>query len=132
MSLLNPTGVHGSMPQSLRSRCPNCGECAIFYRYLKVNPCCPACDHDLAQYPSDDGPAFFTILITGQVLIIPLLLFSIIWKAPLILNIPRTLIPLAVFTLMFLPRVKGSVIGLHYDLRISRDDARLHTAYRYD
>ncbi len=120
------------MLRGLVGRCPNCGQGAMFYRYLKVNPHCPACGHDLARYPSDDGPAYFTILITGHLVVIPLLLFPVIWQAPLVLAIPGTLIPLAAFTLMFLPRVKGAVIGLHYGLRISREDAALHSADSYD
>ena len=88
MSLLHPTGVPGAMLRGLRGRCPHCGEGALFYRYLKVNPHCPVCGHDLAQYPSDDGPAYFTILITGHLVIVPLLVFPVIWKAPLIIALP--------------------------------------------
>jgi uncharacterized protein (DUF983 family) len=132
MSLLNPTGVPGAMLRGLRGRCPHCGRGALYYRYLKVNPRCPVCGHDLAQYPADDGPAYFTILITGHMVVVPLLLFPVIWKAPLVLAIPGTLVPLATFTLLFLPRVKGAVIGLHYGLKISRADAALHTADRFD
>jgi uncharacterized protein (DUF983 family) len=121
-----------SMARGFIGRCPQCGQGAMFWRYLKVNAHCGACGHDLYQYPSDDGPAYFTILITGHLVVVPLLLFPIIWRAPLAIALPATLVPLAVFTLLFLPRVKGAVIGLHHALRISRADAALHTADRYD
>jgi uncharacterized protein (DUF983 family) len=121
-----------SMLRGLRGRCPNCGEGKLFYRYLKVEPVCQTCGHDLDRYPSDDGPAYFTILITGHLVVVPLLLFPIIWKSPPAIVVPCLLVPLAAFTLMFLPRVKGAVIGLHYALKISRDDSALHTADRYD
>jgi len=120
------------MARGFMGRCPHCGEGALFWRYLKVNPTCPTCGHDLDRYPSDDGPAYFTILITGHMVVVPLLLFPAIWKAPLIFVIPGTLIPLCAFTLFFLPRVKGAVIGLLYALNINRGDGRLHTADRYD
>jgi uncharacterized protein (DUF983 family) len=132
MSLTPEGGVIRSMARGFIGRCPHCGQGAMFWRYLKVNPNCPACGHDLYQYPSDDGPAYFTILITGHLVVIPLLLFPVIWKAPLAIAIPGTLIPLCFFTLLFLPRAKGAVIGLHHALRISRADAALHTADRYD
>ncbi len=132
MSQFPEGGLIRSMARGFMGRCPHCGEGAIFWRYLKVNPHCPACGHDLQQYPSDDGPAYFTILITGHMVVIPLLLFPIIWKAPLAIALPATLIPLCVFTLLFLPRVKGAVIGLHYALKISRADAALHTADQVD
>jgi uncharacterized protein (DUF983 family) len=132
---MNPSPSNGVAPAMLRGltgRCPHCGRGALFWRYLKVNPLCPACGLDLARYPSDDGPAYFTILITGHVVVIPLLLFPAIWKGSLILAIPGTLLPLAGFTLLFLPRVKGAVIGLLYALDVRRDEAHLHTADRFE
>ena len=133
-AMANPTepSLMRSMARGFIGRCPACGQGAMFWRYLKVNAHCPACGHDLYQYPSDDGPAYFTILITGHMVVVPLLLFPAIWKAPLPIALPATLVPLAVFTLLALPRVKGAVIGLHHALRISRADAALHTADRYD
>ena len=47
-------------------RCPNCGKGALLHRYLKVTSPCPTCGHDNAQYPSDDAPPYFTILIIGH------------------------------------------------------------------
>jgi uncharacterized protein (DUF983 family) len=63
-------------------RCPNCGEGRLYSRYLKVDLDCEVCGHDLARYPADDGPAYFTILIIGHLFVAPLLFFPIIWKAP--------------------------------------------------
>ncbi len=117
--------------RGFRGRCPQCGTGKLFYRYLKASPRCQICDHDLDAYPSDDGPAYFTILIVGQLVIAPLLLFPFIWKSPIWVIVPATLIPLAVLTLVLLPRIKGAVIGLHYALRVTRADAHLHTADRY-
>ncbi|HSZ51056.1 MAG TPA: DUF983 domain-containing protein [Caulobacteraceae bacterium] len=121
-----------SVWRGVRQRCPACGEGSLFYRYLKVSPQCPRCGHDLDQYPSDDGPAYFTILLVGHVVVLPLLLFDFIWKAPAVVVVPAVLIPLAVFTLLALPRVKGAVIGVLYTLRVKRQDAALHTADRLE
>jgi len=121
-----------AMLRGLKGRCPRCGEGALFYRYLKVSPACRACGHDLDQYPSDDGPAYFTILLVGHVVVAPLLLFPFIWKAPMALIVPGVLIPLAGLTLLVLPRVKGAVIGALYALKVKREDAALHTADRYE
>jgi uncharacterized protein (DUF983 family) len=120
------------MLRGLKGLCPQCGEGRLFYRYLKVSAHCAACGHDLDQYPSDDGPAYFTILLVGHLVVAPLLVFSFIWKAPLALVIPGTLIPLFVLTLVVLPRVKGAVVGLLYGLKVKRGDAELHTADRLD
>jgi uncharacterized protein (DUF983 family) len=121
-----------SMWRGLRGHCPNCGEGGLFYRYLKVSPDCGHCGHDLDQYPSDDGPAYFTILLMGHVVVVPLLLFPIIWTAPPLVIVPAVLVPLGGLTMAVLPRVKGALIGLLYALRVRRRDAALHTADRFE
>jgi uncharacterized protein (DUF983 family) len=117
-----------ALKRGLKGRCPVCGEGALFWRYLKVEPACPACGHDLAQYPADDGPAYFTILIVGHLIVAPILLFPFIWQAPLWLVIPATLLPLAGLTLLLLPRIKGAFIGGLYVLGVKESDAHLHSA----
>ncbi|HEV2364889.1 MAG TPA: DUF983 domain-containing protein [Caulobacteraceae bacterium] len=104
----------------------------MFWRYLKVWEACPACGHDLDAYPSDDGPAYFTILIVGQLVIAPLMLLPAVWTAPVAIVVPATLVPLGALTLVLLPRIKGAVIGLHYALRVTRADAHRHTADSWD
>jgi len=122
--------VGRSLARGFVGRCPECGKGHIFQGYLKVRDACEACGHDLDQYPSDDGPAYFTILIIGHLVVAPLLVLSFIWKASLWVVVPGTVIPLAVITLMALPRIKGAVIGMLYAMRIVREDSLLHTADR--
>lgn len=117
-----------SMLRGLKGRCPACGEGRLFSRYLKVQPTCPHCELNLAKYPADDGPAYFTILIVGHLIVGPLLFFPIIWEAPTAIVLPATLIPLAAVTLLLLPVVKGWFIGLLYALKIKNTDATIHTA----
>jgi uncharacterized protein (DUF983 family) len=117
-----------SVFRGLKGRCPACGEGQLFWRYLKVSGRCPKCDHDLARYPADDGPAYLTILLIGHLIIAPLLVFPIVWKAPAYYSLPIILGALAVVTLLALSRVKGGWIGLMYALGVQRKDAALHTA----
>lgn len=117
-----------SMRRGFKGKCPACGASPLFWAYLKVEPVCHGCGHDLARYPADDGPAYFTILLVGHLLIAPLLLLPIIWQASPYYTVPATLIPLAVLTLVLLPRVKGTFIGLLYALNVKDTDAHLHTA----
>jgi uncharacterized protein (DUF983 family) len=117
-----------SMLRGLKGRCPACGKGAMFWAYLKVEVNCAACGHELGRYPADDGPAYFTILLVGHLVIAPLLFLPIVWQAPAIYTVPGTLIPLAALTLALLPRVKGAFIGLLYALNVKDTDARLHTA----
>jgi len=132
--MANPTrdSLLRAMTRGFVGRCPHCGEGKLFYRYLKVSPACPVCGHDLDQYPADDGPAYFTILLVGHLVVAPLLLFPIIWQASPMIIVPATLIPLAGLIMLLLPRIKGAVIGALYALKVSREDAALHTADRLD
>ena len=118
------------MLRGLRGRCPHCGKGKLLYRYLKVEPVCQSCGHDLDRYPSDDGPAYFTVLIVGHLVIVPFLILAapLIFKAPLQILIPAALTAVAAITLTALPIIKGAVVGLLYALDITRGDAKLHTA----
>ena len=111
-------------------RCPHCGKGRLFYRYLKVEPVCQSCGHDLDRYPADDGPAYFTVLLVGHLVIVPFLILGapLIWKANLWILIPAALATVTAITLTALPVIKGAFIGLTYALNINRADARLHTA----
>ncbi|HXQ15809.1 MAG TPA: DUF983 domain-containing protein [Caulobacteraceae bacterium] len=118
------------MLRGLRGRCPHCGKGRLFYRYLKVEPICQSCGHDLDRYPADDGPAYFTVLLVGHLVIVPFLILgsALIWKANLWILIPGTLAAAAAITLTALPVIKGAVVGLLYAVNVNRADARLHTA----
>lgn len=119
-----------SLGRGLAGRCPPCGKSRLFYRYLKVEPVCQACGHDLDRYPADDGPAYFTILLVGHLIIVPFLIFfgPLIWKTPAWILVPAALISVGTITLLVLPRIKGGLIGVLYALGVTRGDARLHTA----
>ena len=112
-----------ALKRGLLHRCPNCGEGRLYRKYLKVVDRCATCGHELGQYRADDGPAYFTILLVGHLVIAPLLIFSIVWKAPVVLVLPILLGGLAFVTLAVLPRVKGVLIGLLYSLGTTGEHA---------
>ena len=102
--------------RGLAHRCPQCGEGKLYRRYLKVVDRCSSCEHPLSGYRADDGPAYFTILLVGHLVIAPLLFWPWVWEASPLLVVPATLVPLATVTLLLLPRTKGALIGLLYSL----------------
>jgi len=67
--------------RGLRGRCPHCGEGRLFRSYLKVQSDCPGCGVDLTRYPADDGPAYFTILLVGHLVIVPILFIPYVWQS---------------------------------------------------
>jgi uncharacterized protein (DUF983 family) len=105
------------LKRGLALRCPECGKGRLLHSYLKVRPVCEVCGHDNAQYPSDDAPPYFTILIVGHLVIAPALIFPFIWTWPAQYVLLATIPALAVITLLLLPRVKGAVIGVQWAIR---------------
>ena len=100
--------------RGLVGRCPRCGEGRLFSAYLKVVPTCPNCALQLTPYRADDGPAYFTILIVGHLVIAPMLFTNIVltWSLPLLLGL---LLPTVVgVSLFLLPRVKGAFVAVQW------------------
>lgn len=117
-----------SVVRGLKHQCPACGDGQLYGRFLKVQPHCEACGHELALYPADDGPAYLTIILVGHLVIAPLLLFPIVWETSAWISLPVLLTALSVIALAALPRIKGGWIGLMYALGVTSKEARLHTA----
>jgi len=115
--LANPRPFMTGFVRGLRQRCPECGQGRLYRAYLKVVPGCEACGHDLTTYRADDGPAYFTILLVGHLLIAPLLIFPFIWEASPWLVVPAAVVGLTALILALLPRVKGAFIGALWAIR---------------
>jgi uncharacterized protein (DUF983 family) len=105
--------------RGFRERCPECGRGRLFRAYLKVSSPCETCGHDNAQYPSDDAPPYFTILLLGHLVVAPVLFMSFIWTWPVVWVLAVTLPALLALTLVLLPRVKGMVIGAQWAIQQS-------------
>ena len=122
MSMPAPSRL-AAIGRGLGHRCPACGQGPLYRAYLKVVEECQSCGHRLGDYRADDGPAYFTILLVGHLVIAPMLFLQWIWKAPIWLVLPLTLFPLAAITLLALPRVKGALVGLLYSLGTTGEHA---------
>ena len=101
-----------------RGRCPHCGRGSIFSKYLKVRSTCITCGERLDHHRADDAPAYFTIAIVGHVVVPLLLVVEQNWSPAMwvhwILWIPMA----ALMTLWLLPKVKGTLIGLQWAMRM--------------
>lgn len=103
--------------RGLRARCPNCGEGRLFSAYLKVVPGCRACGHDLGAYRADDGPAYFTILLVGHLVVAPMFFFRFMWETSPWIIVPGALVGLTTLILLLLPRIKGAFVGALWSIR---------------
>jgi uncharacterized protein (DUF983 family) len=111
-----PRRVLLGLRRGATGRCPNCGRGRLFRAYLKIQMICPVCAKDNGQYPSDDAPPYFTILIVDHLVIGPLLIFRFIWTGPVGLVLAIVMPGLTVLTLTLLPIVKGAVVGVLWAL----------------
>jgi uncharacterized protein (DUF983 family) len=98
-------------------RCPECGQGRLLKSYLKVVSPCQVCGHDNAQYPSDDAPPYFTMLLVGHLVVAPALVLPFIMTWPVQYVLLATLPALLIVTLLALPRVKGAVIGVQWAIK---------------
>jgi len=114
--------VWRGLARGLSLRCPECGRGPLLRRYLKVASPCAVCGHDNAQYPSD-APPYFTILIIGHLVVVPMVIAPFIWTWPAWAVLSLTVPLVTAMTLALLPRVKGGVIGVQWAIR--RQDGRV-------
>lgn len=98
--------------------CPSCGQGTMYGKFLKVSDTCPACGEELHHQRADDAPPYFTMVIVGHVVIGGVLVLEKALGPPtwvhLAIWLPLTLI----LSLVLLPRVKGTLVGLQWALRM--------------
>ena len=106
--------------RGLNRKCPCCGKASAFRGYLKVRDTCTVCDTPLSVYPTDDGPAYLTILLVGHLVLAPAFLFGVFYDYPVAVLLPVMVSTIAVITLVALPFVKGTFLALMWYLNMQR------------
>ena len=110
--------VRKAMWRGLKKRCPQCGTGHLFAGYTKVNDNCPDCGLDLSGHQADDAPPYFTMLISGH-LVIPLALeMKRHFHPPLGLQFLLWGAVLALMIWWLLPITKGALIGIQWANRM--------------
>jgi uncharacterized protein (DUF983 family) len=101
------------------SRCPNCGEGALFEGFTKVAARCEACGFDLAKADSGDGPAVFIILLAGFPMAFGALFVEVAFNPPIWLLL-AIFLPLTLITCLLLLRpMKGLMLAAQFANRAS-------------
>ncbi len=113
-----PRDVWRAMLRGFRLRCPSFGEGRLFRSFLKVADACPACGEELHHQRADDAPAYFTIVIVGHVIVGGVLALERAYSPSTLVHaviwLPATLL----CALLLLPRVKGTLVGLQWALKM--------------
>ena len=108
--------VVNAMRRGFGGKCPKCGNGALLAGYLKPNSSCGNCGEDTGEIYTADIAPYFTIMIVGHI-VIPLLLASErMATPPFWLQVAFWPTLGLALTLWFLPRVKGSIMGLMWAL----------------
>ncbi|MGE5546005.1 MAG: DUF983 domain-containing protein [Solirubrobacterales bacterium] len=103
-------------------RCPRCGIGSVLAGYLTVAPKCEYCGEPLGHIRADDGPAYFTVLIVGHVVVPATLWIEQTWSPPLIPHIAGALVATSLLIWQLLPSVKGAMVGLMWSLGLKGDE----------
>jgi uncharacterized protein (DUF983 family) len=110
--------VFASLLRGATLKCPACGLGAMFRRYLKVADTCPHCGEALHHHRADDAPAYFTIVIVGHIVVSLVLAVEMAFRPALWLHLALWLPLTVILTLVFLPSVRGGLVGLQWALRM--------------
>lgn len=92
--------------------------------YLSVVEACSHCREKLGHIRADDGPAYFTILITAHVMVPASLWAEQAWSPPLVPHLLAALALAGLLIWQLLPSVKGAMIGLMWALGLKGDEVQ--------
>jgi uncharacterized protein (DUF983 family) len=111
-----------SIKRGFAGRCPACGEGRIFHAYLKVSDACPACGEELSHHRADDAPPYFTIMITGHVLVPGVLWIERAYMPPMWVHMAVWLPLFAIICTLLLRPIKGATMGWMMRLGMTGDE----------
>lgn len=109
-----PPTLAESARRGIACKCPRCGEGRIYSGFLTLRPSCEVCGLDFAFMDSGDGPAIFTIMIAGAIVVGAALIVEIKYQPPFWLHAALWLPLILATTLLPLRSMKSLLIALQY------------------
>jgi uncharacterized protein (DUF983 family) len=108
--------------RGLMGRCPACGKTHLFNGFLRVVAECSNCGAPLGLARADDAPPYFTILITGHI-VVPLMFVVDRMNDPPVWVLSAIFLPLTLIMALGLLRpIKGGTVGLMLNLNMLKND----------
>lgn len=107
-----------AMLRGFMLRCPACGNGKVFRAFLKVADNCPHCHEELHHHRADDAPPYFTIMIVGHIVVPLMLAVEMAYMPPIWIHIAIWPAMTVALSLILLPRIKGSIVGLQWGARM--------------
>ncbi len=105
-----PDSFWTALSRGARGRCPACGEGKLFRGYLRIKDC-ESCGAPLSRLRADDAPPYFTILLTGHVLVPPVLWIERAYQPPMWLHMSLWLPLFTIVCILLLRPIKGATVG---------------------
>jgi uncharacterized protein (DUF983 family) len=106
-----PSSFWQAAGRGMRNRCPICGQGKVFAGYLKIVDECSNCHAPLGKLRADDAPPYFTIFVTGHLLIPPVLWIEKAWQPPMWLHMVVWLPAFTIVCILLLRPIKGATVG---------------------
>jgi uncharacterized protein (DUF983 family) len=106
-----PDSFWTAVGRGARNRCPVCGEGRVFDGYLKVAAACSACGAPIGELRADDAPPYFTILLTGHLLVPPVLWIEKAYMPPMWVHMALWLPLFTLACILLLRPIKGATLG---------------------
>lgn len=103
--------------RGLRHRCPQCGARTLFRAFLKLAPGCSVCGASFVGVETADIAPYVTVFIVGIVTAPTMLLIAARTHWPDGLVVPIATISVVAAALLILPRAKGALAGLFWQMR---------------
>nr|WP_321511639.1 DUF983 domain-containing protein [uncultured Hyphomonas sp.] len=115
MTMTPPTSSPVALARALRLKCPACGQGALYRAYLKPVDTCACCGAPLGQVPSEDGPAWLTVLMLAPFLV-AVTFFVSMSSLPLWISLPGAALAVTGLVMLALPRVKAGWIAVLWSM----------------
>jgi len=112
-----------SIIRGFKRTCPHCGNGNVFNGYLKVQDC-SNCSAPTSEIRADDMPPYITIFIVGHIIVPLLVVVEATYKPELWMQMAFWPTPTLLLTLLFLPYIKGGVLGLMWHLKLKGVEQR--------
>lgn len=113
-----PRPIVRSMWRGTLGRCPHCGEGKLFGRFLKVEPECSACGEVYSHHRADDAPPYFTMMLSGHILVPIMLWIQMSYDLPLWVHLTVWLPLIGIGTVVMLQPVKGAIVAFQWAMRM--------------
>ena len=117
-----PPGTRDGLVRGLKGLCPACGKGRLFAGYLRVAEVCESCHAPLGRLRADDAPPYFTILITGHLLVPGVLWIEKAYMPPIWLHMVVWLPLFTIICILLLRPIKGAVMGWMMHLGMTGDE----------